>query len=74
MVQDCITDGIEFYDLRGVAETLDPGHRMYGLLRFKIGTGGEIVEYPGEYDLALSPVLDRAVRAWLTARTRLRLR
>lgn len=74
MVQDCIADGIEFYDLRGVAETLDPGHRMYGLLRFKIGTGGEIVEYPGEYDLALVPALDRAVRTWLTVRSRLPLR
>jgi lipid II:glycine glycyltransferase (peptidoglycan interpeptide bridge formation enzyme) len=74
MVEDCIADGIEFYDLRGVAETLDPGHPMYGLLRFKIGTGGEIVEYPGEYDLALTPVLDRAVRSALAVRGRLRPR
>lgn len=72
MIQDCVEDGMDFYDLRGVAETLDPGHRMFGLLRFKIGTGGEIVEYPGEYDLALVPLLDRLVRGGMAVRTRLR--
>jgi len=68
MVQDCLDDGLDCYDLRGVAETLDPEHPMFGLLRFKIGTGGEIVEYPGEYDFALHRPLAFALRIYLRRR------
>ena len=68
MVQDCLEDGMDCYDLRGVGATLDPEHRMFGLLRFKIGTGGETVEYPGEYDLALNRPLALAMRIYLRRR------
>jgi lipid II:glycine glycyltransferase (peptidoglycan interpeptide bridge formation enzyme) len=68
MMRDCIADGMDVYDLRGTGETLDPGHPLYGLLRFKAGTGGELVEYPGEYDLALNRPLDRALRMYLRHR------
>lgn len=68
MIQDCLDDGLDCYDLRGVAETLDPEHPMFGLLRFKIGTGGETVEYPGEYDLALNKPLALALRIYLRRR------
>jgi lipid II:glycine glycyltransferase (peptidoglycan interpeptide bridge formation enzyme) len=68
MVQDCLDDGLDCYDLRGVGATLDQGHRMFGLLRFKVGTGGETVEYPGEYDLALNRPLALAMRIYLRRR------
>jgi lipid II:glycine glycyltransferase (peptidoglycan interpeptide bridge formation enzyme) len=68
MMRDCIADGMDVYDLRGAGETLDPGHPLYGLLRFKAGTGGELVEYPGEYDLVLNRPLDRALRIYLRHR------
>ena len=68
MVQDCLEDGLDCYDLRGVGATLDPGQRMFGLLRFKVGTGGETVEYPGEYDLALNRPLALAMRIYLRRR------
>ena len=68
MMRDALADGMEFYDLRGVGSTLDPGHPMFGLLRFKIGTGGEVVEYPGEYDYVINRGLDAAVRAYLRIR------
>ena len=68
MVQDCLEDGLDCYDLRGVGATLAPGHRMFGLLRFKVGTGGETVEYPGEYDLALNRPLALAMRIYLRRR------
>jgi lipid II:glycine glycyltransferase (peptidoglycan interpeptide bridge formation enzyme) len=68
MIRDCIADRMDVYDLRGTGETLDPGHPLFGLLRFKAGTGGEVVEYPGEYDLALSRPLDLALRAYLRHR------
>ena len=68
MLQDCLEDGLDCYDLRGVGGTLDPAHPMFGLLRFKVGTGGETVEYPGEYDLALSRPLALAMRIYLRRR------
>lgn len=68
MVQDCLDDGLDCYDLRGVGETLAPEHPMFGLLRFKIGTGGRLVEYPGEYDLALNRPLALALRIYLRRR------
>ena len=54
IVQDCLAEGMDYYDMRGVGETLDAEHAMFGLLRFKIGSGSEVVEYPGEYDLKLA--------------------
>jgi lipid II:glycine glycyltransferase (peptidoglycan interpeptide bridge formation enzyme) len=68
MMRDCIADGMDVYDLRGTGETLDPGHPLFGLLRFKAGTGGEVVEYPGEYDLALRRPLALALRIYLRCR------
>lgn len=68
MIRDSIADGMDVYDLRGVGETLDPAHPLFGLLRFKAGTGGEIVEYPGEYDLSLHRPLAFALRIYLRHR------
>jgi lipid II:glycine glycyltransferase (peptidoglycan interpeptide bridge formation enzyme) len=68
MIRDCLADGMDVYDLRGVGETLDQGHPLFGLLRFKAGTGGEIVEYPGEYDLSLHRPLALVLRIYLRHR------
>lgn len=68
MIQDCLEDGLDCYDLRGIGATLDPDRPMFGLLRFKVGTGGETVEYPGEYDLALHRPLALALRIYLRRR------
>ena len=68
MIQDCVEDGLDCYDLRGIGATLDPDRPMFGLLRFKVGTGGETVEYPGEYDLALHRPLAFAMRIYLRRR------
>jgi lipid II:glycine glycyltransferase (peptidoglycan interpeptide bridge formation enzyme) len=68
MMRDCLAEGMAVYDLRGVGSTLDPEHEMFGLLRFKIGTGGEVVEYPGEYDFAVNRWLDAALRWYLRRR------
>lgn len=68
MMRDCLADGMAVYDLRGVGSTLDPQHPMFGLLRFKIGTGGEVLEYPGEYDYPINRWLDAALRYHLRHR------
>lgn len=68
MIRDCLNEGTRVYDLRGVGDTLDPEHPLFGLLRFKVGTGGEAVEYLGEWQLSLNRFLARAIRFYLARR------
>ncbi len=68
MIRDCLADGMDVYDLRGISDTLDPEHHLYGLLRFKVGLGGEAVEYLGEWDYPVSPLLHRAFQFYLARR------
>ena len=68
MIRDCLRAGTRVYDLRGVSDTLDPEHHLFGLLRFKVGTGGEAVEYLGEWNLSINKVLSRAIRLYLARR------
>lgn len=60
MIQDAKTRGCDVYDLRGISNTLDPNNHLYGLLQFKIGTGGQVQEYVGEWDLVLRPAWAKA--------------
>ncbi|OKI61920.1 hypothetical protein AMK15_17020 [Streptomyces sp. MJM1172] len=39
------------YDLRGVTSTLDPDDRPFGLLRWKPGTGGQVLETLAEWEI-----------------------
>lgn len=68
MIQDCVADGMRVYDLRGISDTLDPEHHLFGLLRFKSGLGGEAVEYLGEWDYPINGVLYRAFQIYLARR------
>ena len=68
MIQDCVSDGMRVYDLRGISDTLDPEHHLYGLLRFKSGLGGEAVEYVGEWDYPINAALYRAFQLYLARR------
>jgi lipid II:glycine glycyltransferase (peptidoglycan interpeptide bridge formation enzyme) len=68
MIRDAHAAGATVYDLRGISDTLDPDDHLFGLIQFKLGTGGEAVEYLGEWDYPLSPVLHRAFRAYLARR------
>ncbi len=60
MIRDALEAGADVYDLRGITDTLDSDDPHLGLIQFKVGTGGEAVEYVGEWDLPLRPVLYRA--------------
>jgi lipid II:glycine glycyltransferase (peptidoglycan interpeptide bridge formation enzyme) len=68
MIQDCLADGMAVYDLRGISDTLDPENHLFGLLQFKVGTGGEAVEYLGEWDFPINRLLHRAFQLYLTRR------
>ena len=68
MIQDAVAAGAEVYDLRGITDTLDADDPHVGLIQFKVGTGGEAVEYLGEWDLPLNPLLYKAFDFYLKHR------
>jgi lipid II:glycine glycyltransferase (peptidoglycan interpeptide bridge formation enzyme) len=68
MIRDALAEGCEVYDLRGITDTLDEDDPHVGLIRFKIGTGGQAVEYAGEWDLPISKVLYTAFDLYMKRR------
>lgn len=68
MISDSLAAGADVYDLRGITDTLDPDDPHVGLIQFKVGTGGEAVEYAGEWDLPLRPLLYSAFAAYMKRR------
>ncbi|MEU7242838.1 lipid II:glycine glycyltransferase FemX [Streptomyces sparsogenes] len=61
MMLDAHAQGAEVYDMRGVPSTLDPDDRPFGLLRWKLGTGGQAVETLGEWETPLSGTANHAL-------------
>jgi vancomycin resistance protein VanK len=68
MIRDALAVGAEIYDLRGITDTLDPDDPHVGLIQFKVGTGGEAVEYAGEWDLPINPLLYKAFDLYMRRR------
>ena len=68
MIRDAIATGAAVYDLRGITDTLDSDDPHVGLIQFKVGTGGEAVEYAGEWDLPINRVLYKAFELYLKRR------
>ncbi|MFF8262522.1 lipid II:glycine glycyltransferase FemX [Streptomyces virginiae] len=72
MMRDAHALGADEYDMRGVPSTLDPDERSFGLLRWKLGTGGQVVETLGEWEIPMDGVantaLYKAFQAYLARR------
>ena len=68
MIRDALAAGADVYDLRGITDTLDPDDSHVGLIQFKVGTGGEAVEYAGEWDLPLNRPLYKAFDLYMKRR------
>ena len=68
MIRDALAAGADVYDLRGITDTLDADDPHVGLIQFKVGTGGEAVEYAGEWDLPLNRPLYRAFDLYMARR------
>jgi len=68
MIQDALAAGAEVYDLRGITDTLDADDPQVGLIQFKVGTGGEAVEYAGEWDLPINRPLYKAFDVYMGRR------
>jgi hypothetical protein len=65
---DALEAGSTLYDLRGISDTLRQDDHLFGLLQFKLGTGGRAAEYVGEWDFPLRPVMARAFETYLARR------
>ncbi|GAB2867742.1 lipid II:glycine glycyltransferase FemX [Nocardioides pacificus] len=68
MIRDALAAGAEVYDLRGITDTLASDDPHLGLIQFKVGTGGEAVEYAGEWDLPLNRPLYAAFDLYMKRR------
>ena len=68
MVRDALAAGASVYDLRGITDTIASDDPHLGLIRFKVGTGGEAVEYVGEWDLPLNSLLHKAFALYMKRR------
>jgi vancomycin resistance protein VanK len=68
MIRHALAQGADVYDLRGITDTLDARDSHVGLIQFKVGTGGEAVEYVGEWDLPVNRLLYRAFSAYMARR------
>ena len=68
MIRDALAAGADVYDLRGITDTLDADDSHVGLIQFKVGTGGEAVEYAGEWDLPLNRLLYKAFDLYMGRR------
>jgi vancomycin resistance protein VanK len=69
MIRDAIAAGADVYDLRGITDTLAADDPHLGLIQFKVGTGGEAVEYVGEWDLPLNRPLYAAFDLYMRRRS-----
>ena len=69
MIRDAIAAGAAIYDLRGITDTLTTDDAHVGLIQFKVGTGGEAVEYAGEWDLPLNRAIYKAFEVYLKRRS-----
>ena len=68
MIKDAKAAGATVYDLRGITDTVDSDDPHVGLIQFKTGTGGEAVEYLGEWDLPLNRPLYKAFDLYMSRR------
>ena len=68
MISDALESGADVYDMRGISDTLDPQNHLFGLIQFKLGTGGYAQEYVGEWDFVISPILAKAFNLYMARR------
>jgi lipid II:glycine glycyltransferase (peptidoglycan interpeptide bridge formation enzyme) len=66
MMRDAQNFGADRYDMRGVSSCLDPEDPAFGLLRWKLGTGGELVETVGEWERPLPGPINRTLHRAMT--------
>ncbi len=61
MIRWSIEAGCKIYDFRGVSGDISEDNPLYGLYRFKKRFGGDFVEFVGEYELPIKPVIGKII-------------
>ena len=78
MIEWAVEKGCRLYDFRGVPGQVGEDHPLYGLYKFKLGFGGDYVEFVGEMDMVLNrPVnwfINTAKPIYMEARRKLYLK
>lgn len=72
MIRWSIEAGCKIYDFRGVSGDISEDNPLYGLYRFKKRFGGDFVEFAGEYELPLKPLMGKIIDKSLHAAIELR--
>lgn len=68
MIKHSLAQGAHTYDMRGISDTLSADNHLFGLIQFKLGTGGYAQEYVGEWDYNISPILAKAFSIYMARR------
>lgn len=68
MMRDAYAMGASVYDLRGIGDSLEEEDHLFGLIQFKLGTGGQAAEYVGEWDFPLNKLLHKALDIYMSRR------
>lgn len=68
MIKHSLERGATTYDMRGISDTLSADNHLFGLIQFKLGTGGVAQEYVGEWDYNISPMLAKAFSIYMARR------
>lgn len=58
MIEWAIENNCRIYDFRGISGDLSENNPLFGLYRFKKGFGGELVEFAGEFEYNMKPVIN----------------
>ena len=61
MIEWAVEKGCRLYDFRGVPGQVGEDHPLYGLYKFKLGFGGDYVEFVGEMDLVRKKAVNWAI-------------
>ena len=67
-IEAALEAGCHWYDLGGVGPSLDPEHKLAGLMRFKTAIGADVVQTHGEWELPLNKPLAKAFALYLARR------
>lgn len=56
--------GLKYYNLSGVAVSLDNVKTLGGITKFKSGFGGRLISYPGAFEIVLKPAWYKVYRLY----------
>jgi lipid II:glycine glycyltransferase (peptidoglycan interpeptide bridge formation enzyme) len=57
--------GCTLYDFWGAPHDIDENDPMYGVFRFKLGFGADLVRTPGAWDYPVKPILYKLYSAFM---------